>query len=58
MMRFYRKLMSLEDIYDYQRRICMLCNKHKDYGDMLKHLLSTHEDYVRSKLSKLIEVVS
>jgi hypothetical protein len=51
----YRKLMSLEDVYDYQRRICMLCNKHKDYSDMLRHLLSVHEDYVRSKL---VEVVS
>jgi len=52
----YKRLMSLEDVYDYQRSRCKLCGKRKNYGDMLNHLLVSHNEYVMSKLNEVLGV--
>jgi hypothetical protein len=52
----YKRLMSLEDIYDYRRSKCLLCGKRKNYGDMLNHLLASHSEYVTAKLTQVLGV--
>jgi len=54
--KVYKKLMSLEDVYDYQRSRCKLCGKRKFYEEMLKHLLTTHNEYVHLKLNEVLGV--
>jgi hypothetical protein len=51
----YKRLMSLEDVYDYQRSRCKLCGKRKNYGDMLRHLLASHNEHLMSKLNEVLE---
>jgi hypothetical protein len=50
----YKRLMSLEDVYNYQSSKCLLCGKRKDYASMLTHLLTSHLDYVNQKLNEVL----
>jgi hypothetical protein len=52
----YKRLMSLEDVYDYRSGKCILCGKRKNYGDMLNHLLASHSEYVATKLTQVLGV--
>jgi predicted DNA-binding protein YlxM (UPF0122 family) len=52
----YKKLMSLEDVYDTCHLKCKLCGKRKFYEEMLKHLLTSHDGYVHLKLNEVLGV--
>ena len=52
--KVYKKLMSLEDVYDYRKSRCLLCSKRKNYGDMLRHLLASHNEYLHQKLTEVL----
>ena len=52
----YKRLMNLEDVYDYRNSKCLLCGKRKGYSEMLKHLLTSHDGYVHLKLNEVLGV--
>jgi len=54
--KVYKKLMSLEDVYDYRNKKCLLCSRRKNYSEMLKHLLTSHDGYVHLKLNEVLGV--
>jgi hypothetical protein len=52
----YKRLMSLEDVYDYRNNKCLLCGKRKHYGEMMNHLLSSHKEYLEIKMIEVLGV--
>jgi hypothetical protein len=50
----FRKLVSLNEVYDMKLRRCKLCNKWISFSDVLKHLLSHHKDYLHKVLNEVL----